>query len=172
MKLENEELPSLSQLIHQLGVRVQQLREGADPSNESTLLKLDAAMEFVNKALPLAQGYEKTSFPKLYAAKNIFALNALKDPLNRLDNDSWMPKITTKDKIPNETEYQLCKAMTDTITTIKNNSEKYFPDLTTKQDKDLKSTIGIMQGAGELRLMKAKPELVDIVETRPLAGKK
>lgn len=173
MQKDNKQLPSLSELIGQLGTSVQKLREGADPSNESALFKLDAVMEFVKKALPLAQGYEKTSFPKLYAAKNIFALNALKEPLNKLDNQSWIPKITMKDNIPNETEYQLCKVLTDTVTNIKNNSQKYFPELTEKQDRDLKSTIGIMQGAGELRLMKAKPELVEVINiSAPAAGKK
>ncbi len=83
-----------------------------------------------------------------------------------------MPIITINDKVPNEIEYQLCEAMTNTVKSIKNNSQHYFPALLSSHDTWLKRTIGEMQGTGELRLMKAKPELVDIVETRPAAGKK
>ncbi len=69
MRVDNEQPPKLSELIHQLGVRVQELKRSSLPFGENTQVQLNAVLEFVEKVEPIAKAYEGALFPKLYLAR-------------------------------------------------------------------------------------------------------
>jgi hypothetical protein len=164
---ENRPLPTLAELVHTLGDTAKKLLTETNTADHSTISQLKSVMNFAERGEALAIKYSGTTNSAIFVAMNIISVKKLQTSLNSIDEKTWMPKIETKGGKVNEIDFQLCKAMTDTVTTIKNNSEHYFPHLSTKQDHDLKSTLGIMQGAGEKALFKAKPELEVIIDAGP-----
>lgn len=159
---------SLDEIIHSLGETAKTLLARAQTENagQSTLQKLQAVINFSSSAERLAQNFPKSSNIITFLAWNHKDVGIVKTSLNSLNEaGTWMPTIENKEGKVNEIEYALCKAMTQTCATIKNDIDTLIPKLPNNRKEWMVTTLGTMQGHGEREMYRADPKREEAIDT-------
>ncbi len=162
---------SLDEIIHSLGETAKSLlaRAQTDNADPSTLKKVQAVINFSAAAERLAQNFPKSSNIVTFLAWNHKDAGIVKTSLNSLNEaGTWMPSIEKKQGKVNEIDYELCKAMTKTCETIKNDIENLIPKLSKDRKDWMVVTLGTMQGHGEKEMYRADPKREEPVDTTVL----